>query len=66
MQPSDIILAFSGRESTNFSVFGRESTNKHCCEIILKSVHRPRRRCHLNGFYFLALTVIMCIRAKRF
>ena len=30
--------------------FGRGSSKKHFCEILLKSAHRPRRRCRLKGF----------------
>ena len=30
---------------------------EHFCEIILKSVHWSRRRCHLKVFLFLALII---------
>ena len=46
-------------EPNNFSNFGRGSPKEHFCEIILKSGHWSRRRCHLKVFLFLALVAIL-------
>ena len=47
-------------ERNDFINFGRGSTKKDFCEIILKLGHCPRRRCHLNIFFlFLALAAIL-------
>ena len=45
-------------EQTDFDIFGRRRIRAHFCEIILKSVHWSRRRCHLKDFIFLALAAI--------
>ena len=52
-KPSFLFLAlvanlFSVEE--NFYNFGKESPKEHFCEIILKSVHWSRMRCHLKAF----------------
>ena len=52
-------LPFRSVERNDFSNFGKGSTKQHFCEIILKSVHGSRRRCHLNVFLFLDLTAIL-------
>ena len=41
---------FVQRSRTILAVFGKGSSKEHSCEIILKSAHRPRRRCRLKGF----------------
>ena len=45
-------------ERTIFSKFGVGSPKEDFCQIILKSVHWSRRRCHLKVFLFLALAAI--------
>ena len=37
------------------SIQGEYDLEEHFCKIILKSDHRPRRRCCLKVFLFLAL-----------
>ena len=49
---------FFSVERNNFSIFGRGSPTKHFCEIILKSVHWSRRRCHFLVYLFLALVAV--------
>ena len=44
------LVPFCSVERDDFSNFGRESTQEHFCENILKSSHLPRRRCHLKVF----------------
>ena len=38
-------------EQNNFINFGRGSPKEHFCEIILKSGHWPKRRCHLKKLF---------------
>ena len=42
-------------ERNDFSNFDRRLPRENFYEIILKSVHWSRRRCHLKVFQFLAL-----------
>ena len=53
-------------EQNHLSNFGRGSPKEHFCEIILKSDLRPRRRCHLKVFLFLALVAIVCSGVEQF
>ena len=46
--------------------FGKGSKEEHFCEIILKSGHRPKRRCRLKVFLLLALTAILFSRVEPF
>ena len=39
---------FCSAEQNHFSNFGRGSSKKHFCELILKPGHWPRRRCCLK------------------
>ena len=59
-----VAILFSGAK--RFKQFGRVSPKEHFCEIILKSIHWSRRRCHLKVFLFLALAAILFSGAKRF
>ena len=59
-----VAILFSGTEQ--LSNFDRGSPKEHFCEIILKSGHWPRRRCHLKVFLFLALVAILFNAAERF
>ena len=42
---------FCSAERNDFSNFGKESSEEHFCEIILKLEHWPRRRCRLKVSY---------------
>ena len=44
------LTAIFSAEQNHFSNFGKGSSKKHFCEIILKSAHWPWRRCRLKGF----------------
>ena len=59
---------FIQRSGTIFSNFGKESHKEHFFEIILKSVHWSRRRCHLKVFlfFFLSLAAPLFSGAERF
>ena len=47
---------FCSMRQNYFSIFGKGSPIKHFCDIILKSGHWCRRRCHLKFFFpFLTL-----------
>ena len=46
-------------ERNDFSNFGRGSRKNNFCEIILKSGHWSRRRCHFKVFLFLAVAAIL-------
>ena len=46
-------------EQDYFSNFGKGSSKKHFCEIILKSGHWSRSIYHLKVFLFLALAAIL-------
>ena len=59
-----VAILFSGAEK--LSNFDRWSPKEHFCEIILKSGHWSRRRCHLKVFLFLALVAILFNAAERF
>ena len=48
------LAAICSAVQNDFSNFGRGSPKEHSCEIILKSVHWSRRRCHLNVFLFFS------------
>ena len=39
------LTAICSAKRNHFSNFSRESSKEHFCEIILKSVHWPGRRC---------------------
>ena len=60
------LAALCSVERNDFCNFGRGSSKEHFCEIILKSVHWSRRRCHLKIFIFLALAAILLNGAERF
>ena len=45
-------------EQNYFSNLGKGSPEKHFYEIISKSGHWSRRRCHSNVFLFVALVAI--------
>ena len=49
-----------------FSKFGRRPPKENFCEIILKSVHWSRRRCHLKVFLLLALAAILFSGERNF
>ena len=53
-------------EQNDFSNFGKGSHKEHFFEIILKSGHWSRRRCHLKVFLFLALVAILFSGAEPF
>ena len=57
---------FCSAERNNFSNFSRGSSMERFCDIILKSVHWSRRRCHLKVLLFLALVVILYSGVERF
>ena len=57
-------VLFSGAEP--FKQFGRGSSKEHSCDIILKSVHCSRRRCHLKVFLLLALAAVLFSGAEPF
>ena len=69
------ILSSSGhfvqRSRTILAILVEGYPKKHFCEIILKSGHWPRRRCHLKLFLFffllfLALVAILFSGVKPF
>ena len=60
------VLLFFLALAKHFSNFDRGSPKEHFCEIILKSVHWLRRRCHLKVFQILALATILLSEAERF
>ena len=68
----DVFLALAAilfrRAEPFFCRFGRGSLKEHFCEIILKSGHWSRKRCHLKVFFFLflALTSILFSGAEPF
>ena len=60
------LVPFCSAKQNHFSNFGKGSLEEHFCEIILKSGHRSKRRCHLKVFLFLALTAILFSRVEPF
>ena len=65
-------FSFSGHffsaMQNHFSNFGNGvmRNSEQAFEIILKSGHRPRRRCHLNIYLFLAVEAILFSRLELF
>ena len=51
---------FCSAEQNHFSIFGKGSSKKYFCKIIMKSGHLSGRRCHLKVFFsILALVAIV-------
>ena len=53
-----MVVLFSGADP--LWQFGKGSSKKHFCEIVLKSAFWPWRRCCLTGFFFFVFFLLWC------